>query len=470
MKIGKFVGVLDFSLVWQYLLVMARLFAYLFILPLLVALISRQWLYVAIFLMISLGTYALSCLRKRDAVVALELREALIVTALAYLFFALLGAFSFLPIAPLEDAFFDAMSAITTTGLSVLPVTELPASLLFFRSYGQWLGGLGVVVLTLVVLNNSGRAVTKLYASEGGRANIRGNLLVTTRSVFVIYCSLTVLAFFMFRLTGMAWFDALIHAMSTLSTGGFSSHESMASYGSSFLTVLVLFMVCGSISFKLFFLAWQWDIKAFILDKQVQVLAFILLIFSLLFWLLSPLTMLESVFQVGSALSTTGFEVVTSSNLPEPLLFLTSLLMMIGGSVGSTAGGLKLMRLLVFFSVAAWVLQKLFLPDEVKLPLKANSVNLRENDIRFAFVYLILYLFLTSFSIFMFMLAGFGLTPAVFESVSALSTVGLSVGLTSAELPTGLKLLLCFDMWAGRLEIIPVLILLSPLNWRLRQP
>ena len=269
----------------------------------------------------------------------------------------------------------------------------------------------------------------------------------------------------------MPWFDGLTHALSTLSTGGFSSQvDSIGRYSSSFLYIVVtLFMMVGSISFPLLYLAGRADFKRLIIDRQVQLLAYLLFGFGLLFWLLSSLTFTESLFQVGSALSTTGFEVVTTAELSEPLLFLSTLLMMIGGSVGSTAGGLKLLRLLLFFGLATWALQKLFLPDEVKLPRIINKTQLSEKEMQFAVAYFLFYLFFAAFSIFMFMLAGFSLTQSMFESISALSTVGLSAGVTSASLPLGLKLLLCFDMWIGRLEIIPVLILLSPLNWRFKR-
>ena len=182
MKISKFVGPLNFIVVMHYLQVMAKLFAYLFCFPILVAAVATEWLYAAIFLGIALVCYGLSFLQPRGSVETLELREALVVTALGYLLFAFVGSLSFLPVAPFEDAFFEALSAITTTGLSVLSIEELPASLLFFRSYAQWLGGLGVVVLTLTILNNSGRAASKLYSSEGGRENIRGNLTFNYKS------------------------------------------------------------------------------------------------------------------------------------------------------------------------------------------------------------------------------------------------------------------------------------------------
>ena len=469
MKIGEFVGALNAVVVLQYLKVLAQLFAYLFVVPLVVAVLARDWLFALIFLAITVSLFVLALLRRNHNLETLQLREALVITAIGYLFFALAGSISFLPISSFEDAFFEAMSAITTTGLSVLNVTELPASLVFFRSYSQWLGGLGVVVLTLTVLNHSGRSASKLYSSEGGRENIRGNLLSSTRMIMAIYGGLTAAAFIVYGLVGMPWFDALTHALSTLSTGGFSSRvSSIGSYSSSLLNAVVtLFMMLGSVSFTLFYLSGQVDLKRFILDRQIQLLVALLFGFGVLFWLLGPLTFSESLFQVGSALSTSGFEVVTTANLPESILFLTTLLMMTGGSVGSTAGGLKLLRLLLFFGIASWVLQKLHLPDEVKLPQRVNKVPLSEKDMHFALVYFLLYLFFATFSIFMFMLAGFSLMPSLFESISALSTVGLSAGITSSSLPLGLKLLLCFDMWIGRLEILPVLILLSPFNWRL---
>lgn len=468
MRIRRFLGALDFLLTFEYLKAVLRLFAYVYALPALVAVLAAEWTYAVIFSAISISTYIVSRGRSASAINKLELREALVVTALAYLLYALIGGLAFLPFASYSNGFFEAMSGITTTGLSVLDVEALPLSLTVFRFFSQWLGGLGVVVLSIFILNTSGKAATKLYSSEGGRENVLGNLLTTTKFIVFLYSLLTVGAFVLFALSGMPWFDAILHALSTLSTGGFSTElSSIASYGSSRLScVVAVFMLLGSISFPLYLLLKMEGLKRFFADRQLQLLLALLLTFTFLFWLLSSLGFVASFFQVSSALSTTGFAVVDTAMLPEPLVFLTVLLMMTGGSIGSTAGGLKLWRLLLFFKLATWSLQRMLLPEEVKLPIKVNNALVSERQIRMSVAYLVLYVVLALVSIFVFMIEGFALLPALFETISALSTVGLSAGVTSADLSEGSKLLLCFDMWAGRLEIIPVLIVLNPANWQ----
>ena len=160
----------------------------------------------------------------------LELREALVVTSLAYLVFAALGSLAFLPVASWTDSFFEAMSGITTTGLSVMQVDTLPMSLLFFRAYSQWLGGLGIVVLSLAFLIQAGKSAHQLYLSSFSKATISGSVLATVRMVAGVYLLLTLAGLLAFIIAGMEPFDAMLHIMSTISTGGFSNHQQSIGY------------------------------------------------------------------------------------------------------------------------------------------------------------------------------------------------------------------------------------------------
>lgn len=449
-----------------------RLFGLLFLLPVVIAALAGEWIYVGIFAGLVLACAVMGVAGRRLESVELEHREALVITALAYLVYALLGACTFLPVASYADGFFEAMSGITTTGLSTLVVETLPTSLLFFRAYSQWLGGLGIVVLSLVVLADAGQTALQLYNSEAGRENLVGNIIGTTKIVMTIYGLLTLAAFASFWLVGLHPFDALLYALATLSTGGFAPHAaSVGHYASSlFQGVVTLFMVLGAVSFPLYFLARREGVKRLLGNDQVRWLLYLIGGATLIVWALTGWrgpNLLEGLFHVSSALTTTGFNLTATDTWSSATKLIIITLMVIGGATDSTAGGIKLLRLLAVAQVARWSLLRSFLPDEVKLPVKVNGTVLSEAVLRRVMALIGLYVGIAFASTLLLTAAGFAVEPALFETVSALSTVGLSSGVTSAALPLWAKLVLCFDMWAGRLELIPVVVLLVPGNWRI---
>ena len=172
------------------------------------------------------------------------------------------------------------MSGVTSTGLSVLNVTELPRSLLFFRAWSQWVGGAGIVVLSLVVLIGPGNAAFRLYDSEFGESNVLGSVKAMGRVVLLVYTALTLAPYAAFLLAGMGPFDGLAHALSTLSTGGFSVYAgSIGAYAAPLTQVVVIpFMVLGALSFPLLYLAARDGPRVLTRDVQVRALALLVLV------------------------------------------------------------------------------------------------------------------------------------------------------------------------------------------------
>ncbi len=474
LQLTQYIVPLNTRAVVTHLGMIAQMLGAVLVLPILMAILMQEFFYSGLFGGLAAGTYLFGRLCVLFKTTELELKEALVVTAAAYLFFSLIGAIPFLPVAPFLDSFFEAVSSFTTTGLSTLNVEQLPRSLLFFRSYAQWLGGGGIIIFSLAVLFRPGKAAFRLYGSEFGEENLRGSVISTARIVLKIYLSLTVLGFLAFLGAGMGPFDALVHILSTVSTGGFSAYTaSIGYYHNPLITgVVILFMISGAISFPVYYLLWLEGPKRSIQDPQLRYLLGLLALSTLLFlgeWGWDGVAFLPSLFETTSALTTTGFNVSVISSWPEPLKLLSVLLMSIGGAAGSTAGGFKLLRFIVVLKVAGWMLLRNLLPEEAKFPIKYHDQVLSESSLQLLFGFFTLSLILVACSTFLLVLGGFSMIDALFESVSALSTVGLSAGVTSSGLAGWAKLLLIFNMWAGRLEILPVLVLLYPGIWKARR-
>jgi len=257
------------------------------------------------------------------------------------------------------DGFFEALSGITTTGLSVASPETLPASPLFFRSYLQWIGGAGIVILSLCTLIGPGRNAFQLYTSEFGEENLTGEVKATSRLMIKIYLFFTGAGFLVFLAVGMPAYDALLHVMSTLSTGGFSAYgNSLGQYRNSMIAAgVTVFMLLGAVGFPTYYMLYRRDLRRVKLDPQVMYPgAFVVIFFLLAVPILKkgPGTGLTSAyFHVVSALTTTGFSITPASEWPSGFQWLVIFLMTVGGCAGSTAGGLKIFRLILLAQVGS---------------------------------------------------------------------------------------------------------------------
>ncbi len=447
----------------------------LLLVPFSVSIIFREFLYSQLFGGLAFGSIVIGFGVRKLGILdggKMELTDALIVTALAYLLFSLVGAIPFLPVKPFLDGFFEAMSGFTTTGLTMVNETTLSPSLHFFRAYSQWLGGMGIIVLFLAILLRPGKSAFKLYSSEFGEANILGSVISTAKAVIKVYISLTVLGFIAFYLAGMGLYDALIHILTTIPTGGFSLYsESIGFYNSEAISMTVsLFMILGAISFPLYYLAAKGEIREFFEDHQVQALLILILFGSLIFIISfgpSPANIVPGIFQTATAITTTGYNTVPTGALPDGDKFVTILLMVIGGGTGSTAGGIKIFRLLILLGVIRLTFFRTLLPKEAKLPLRFGNITVGKEETEYIIAFFLSYLLILIVStLSIIWLEGTSFVNSLFEVASAEGTVGLSVGITSSALNPVSKLILIVNMWLGRLEITPVLVALYPGSWR----
>jgi len=465
---------LDLGAVLGQLAGLVRMMGWLLVLPAALGWLSREFLVAGLLSGLSavalvLGHWGRALLPKD-----LHLREAFVVTALAYPLFALAGAIAFLPVAPFIDGFFESMSGFTTTGLTVVDVPSLPRSLRFLRAYMQWIGGAGIVILSVAVWNATRPAGFRfrMYGSATEGERVAGSVHASARQLVAIYGFLTAVVCVAFLVVGMPLEDAVLHGLATISTGGFSPHaESIGYYASNpaVLTVTIVGMLLGATSFSNYQrLTRRSKGDGHHRDPQVYALVAVVLVGT------SVLFALEggpwhAMFDTVSAVTTTGFSLDDPADWSPTRKFFTTLWMVIGGSSGSTAGGLKLMRLVVLFKLAEWTFRRSLLPPEAQVPLKYAGTAIDAEPLRHLLGFMVAYLLLLLAGGSALVLAGFAPQDALFESASAIGTVGLSSGITDADLPTWLKLVLSLEMWAGRLEVLPVLVLLYPGAWKLRK-
>lgn len=394
--------------------------------------------------------------------------EAAAIASLSFLITSLAGALPFLFInkmAPI-DAWFESMSGFTTTGFSLMDLKTTPDSLLFFRALTQWLGGVGFVVITVSLLLVSGNAAIVLF-KEGPEKKLFPRITRHVQVIVVTYVTLTMIGAMALLLSGLKAFDAVCYALSGVSTGGFAVHQGSISdipYKWAPLAV-TLVMTFGSINFILYYLTWKthrnfWKaLRAFFKSPQViSLFISIALIGFFLYMTIGNAGLLDTLFLAASAQTTTGYYILDPSNIPAIAIVALTASMFIGGSMGSTSGGIKLFRLIELLkNLKRFLLRRLY-PREVVLPEDAFDKGFAREELVGLLYIIIIYLFFIFTGASIFIWYGFDPLRAVFEVTSAVGTVGLSSGIVSPELGTGLKLVLIFLMWAGRLEFLPVLL------------
>lgn len=388
--------------------------------------------------------------------------------------------------------FFESMSAYTTTGLSMaVHEPSVGKGVLFYRSLAQWVGGAGFIVMVLAVFRQtSGRSAILLYGSEATGERLKPKVIETARAIWKVYVWITLFSV-VYLIIG-TWlilpdyplceniFDSINHAMTGQSTGGFSTlDDSIAGYHSVSMDMLYLLpMILGSFSIPFYYKV-IYERKFSELWKDIQtrslIIAFIfgsIVLSFLLFRANSvPEPVREGVFQFISAMSTTGWQTSDIGNWDwMSVVFIVSTAMFVGGASGATVGGIKMIRALVIQKGLRWQVNKTFLSSNTVKLIRFNRRSMLPEEVNeeftkaasFAIIFFLLILGSTLVSTF-FMGNDFTFADALFESASAQATVGLSSGITDPSMSPVLELVYIFQMWAGRLEVIPVFAMIRAL-------
>jgi trk system potassium uptake protein TrkH len=417
-------------------------------------------------------------LARLEAPEDLRANEALVVPTLSFLAAPFLFAIppTLAGVDPL-DALFESVSGFTTTGLSTLGSSEAqPRTLLFVRAWQQWMGGLGVVVFALAVFVGPGIAARRLAEESLGEAEILRSTRSRARSVLSIYLVLTSLGVAGLWALGLGPFDAITHALAAVSTGGFSTRDaSLAAFPGELqrVAVIALSALCA-ISFSLYRPRPGWSVRSFTSDLGVRTLLGLGLAVSLLLIGIEALNqptgasewLRELPLLAFSAQSTAGFSSVPVADLqPASKLVLVGA-MLVGGDMGSTAGGFKLLRLLILVRVVQMAIRRRSLPPHAVVASTIRGHRLEDAEIASALSTVLLFLGVVGVGWLVFVAFGHPAVDSLFEIASATGTVGLSTGLSRPELEAPLKAILCIAMWMGRLEVLPLLVALGPATWR----
>ncbi len=420
-------------------------------------------------------------------------KSAMVTAALGWLFISFIGSIPFWLIPyntatlacmdPLS-AFFESMSGWTGTGLTMVDNEELlPYTLQFWRSLIQWVGGVGVIVLTLSILARPGTGSFVLYKGEARDQKTHPSIISTVRTIwwiFLLYTIIGIIALIIIGIVtsnGMDPWQSLNHAMTGLATGGFSvTDNSITGFGPVSQLAIVILMIFGSIAFAAHYDLLQGRIKKFLSDTQLKAMI-ALIILGVTGLTLVNLEMYggdisrslgQSGFQFISALTCTGFASVENiAGWTESAKLILAMAMVIGGAAGSTAGGIKLYRAVLLYKGAGWRIKRaistprrVFVHKLGDKPLsKESAMDLINEAAIISFMWVILLgIGVLSIAI---IFPNETLGNVIFEVCSAQGNVGLSTGITAIGMSPIAKIMLIFNMWIGRLEIIPIIVLIK---------
>lgn len=462
------------------------------ILPFVTALICGEWeaarrYFFAIGLTLVFGA-GLRFLRLRPG--RLNRQQAMVVTGLAWVvlaFFASIPLYMSGHYSTFLDSLFDGVSGITTTGVSIISdLDHLSYADNMWRFTIHLLGGLGLVVVALSFGLFGRQAGATMYASEGRSEHVVPNVVQTTRFIakvaMLFICIATAIVSVLCFIMGMEPARAFLHGLwmsaSAFATGGFAPMSNSVFYYHSFAieVVLMLLMIVGSVNFTLHPEVWKGKLEELFGDLEIRTMVLWLLVMTFVFaaslsasaeFSSLPAMLRRGLFMVVSAFSTTGFQNVTSNQMTTAFssgAFLAlAVLMAVGGSAGSTAGGIKFMRVGIILKSIVSTIKETLAPDSARVVVSYNHVGrhvINHDIVKEAMTVFVLYVVTYAIGALVGIAHGYDATQAVFESVAMASNGGLSAGISVAGMPLSLELFYMLEMWAGRLEFVTLLALL----------
>ncbi|MBE0620593.1 MAG: TrkH family potassium uptake protein [Burkholderiales bacterium] len=481
-SIASLIYAVRIPVVLKYLGELALVLAALALMPAVAGLYYREFAIAASYLAVAvaLAAFGWPCARLSEPA-RIQVNEALVVTAAAYLLGSLAMCVPMIAAGiRVEQALFEAVSGITTTGLSTIANVEaLPRTLLFGRAWLQWFGGLGIVVLSIALLLGNDVAARQLVDPAEPGEQLATTTRAFARRIAVVYIALTLLAIAGLAALGLTASGAVNYALAAISTGGFApQNASVAAVGSGAArAAIVAIGLLGAISLPLYFALARGDWRRFAFDAETRALGVVLIAgFAALAFIafardahgaaadLPGLALLTV-----SAQTTTGFAPFPIVTLDAASKLVLLVAMSVGGAVGSTAGGIKLLRAILVFRLLQLLLRRLSMPSRAVAELRVGGRKVEPDEALRALLFVLLFLVAALASWMPFLAAGYSPMDSLFEVVSALGTVGLSTGISSSELAPGLKAVLAADMLFGRVELVAMLILFYPPTWFARR-
>ncbi len=425
----------------------------------------------------------------------LRKRDGYLIVTLGWVIMSLIGAMPYVvsgAIPSYTNAFFESMSGFTTTGASILgeQIEALPKGLHFWRAMTHWIGGMGIIVLTIAILPFLGIGGMQLYAAEAPGPTpdkLTPRIKETAKRLWILYVALTGLEVILLMLGDMTFFDAICHSMSTLSTGGFSTRQaSMGAFSPYHQYVVIFFMFWAGNNFVLTYAALRrkslilWKTEEFRLYFLV-VLGLIMVVTGFVYWgeyvgksatLSFEQAFRDASFQVLAIITTTGFGTADFTAWGSFLMLLFFVLMFVGANAGSTSGGIKLVRWAVILKNSHLELKRQLHPKAIML-VRFNGKSVSDELVSRIKAFLLIFLFIFVAGTFVMSLMGLDFISALGSVAACLGNIGPGIGIVGpgdslnfAQLPDGGKWFLSFLMLLGRLELFTVLILITPFFWR----
>ena len=417
----------------------------------------------------------------------LHLKEGFLIVSSGWILFALIGALPFKIsgfIPSYTDAFFETMSGFTTTGASILNNIEaLPHGLLFWRSFTHWLGGMGIILLSLAILPLLGIGGMQLFKAEvpGPTPDkLTPRIKHTAELLWGVYVFISLVEAVLLKVAGMEWFDAFCHTFGTMATGGFSTKNASIGYYNSAMIdyIIVIFMIIAGMNFTLHYRALRGKPLLYFKDRET-IFFLIVIVIAIIFIIMDvfPTTydnffegLQKSVFQVVSIITTTGYGTADYEQWRFSSHVILFILMFMGGCAGSTGGGMKIIRSLILLKFGLNEIKRLIHPQAV-LPVRVGNMAISREIVTNVAGFFLLYISL--FVIGIIVMSGLGLDfETSFGSVAAtINNIGPGLGAVGptdnySQIPVFGKWFLSFLMLAGRLEVFTVLILFTPSFWR----
>ena len=413
-------------------------------------------------------------------------RDGYIIVSLGWIIFSLFGSLPFILsgyIPNFTDAFFETMSGFTTTGASILnDIESISHGILFWRSLTQWLGGMGIIVMSIAILPLLGIGGMQLFIAEvpGPTPDkLHPRIKETAQRLWGIYIIFTIIEIVLLRFGDMNLFDSICHSFTTMATGGYSTKQASIANESAYIQyVITIFMFIAGTNFTLSYFALHFDFKKVWQNEEFRSYLF----FTLGFTFIISIGLYfygqkhyescfrDSVFQVVSIITTTGFATADYELWPPLMLMLIFILMFFGGSAGSTGGGIKIMRIVLLIKNGFYELKRIVHPNAV-IPIRFNNQGVSPQILSNVLAFVMFYIFITIIGIVVMASMDYDIESSFGAVAATLGNIGPGIGEVGpidnyAHVPAFGKWFLSFLMLAGRLEIFTIFVLFSPNFWK----
>lgn len=397
----------------------------------------------------------------------MRLKHGMMISSIAWMWVSVIGGvvISLATGTDFLNGIFESTSALTGTGITMFDNVEiLPHSILYFRAFEQWVGGLGVVVMMIGILTRPGTASAKLYQSEAREERLKPSVKTTLKKTIEIYLIYTIIGIILYLLAGMPAFDSVCTTFCMIATGGMSIKNANIGYYHNDLIYLIsiILMVLGATSFLAHYKIIKTKGRSLIQDLQFKTLICIITFVTIILYLASHIIPIDILFTVTSAITTTGANVQLASTMagwPSFVLLSLMILMLIGGSSGSTVGAIKLFRIITYVKTIYRHIKEILSPDGRIIPIKISGRRISEKEIGKTGNFITLYLIIIAITWLIFCFYGYPPFDSLFSIISLQGNNGLDVGVLNNTLHPVLKAVSILDMWVGRLEIYPILVL-----------